>query len=164
MRFLLHAFITVLLALAAQSIVPACAQSQRDNVIGVPDNDPAMIAAAAKARASLPDFWRTFEKPGLNERGFSLKVEVPVRSDLSEFIWVQALQKRSDGKLTGQLANDPKNFKGKAGDPIEFGPEQIYDWMFMRNGKIVGNETMRPLLSRMPKELADQYRARLEKP
>jgi uncharacterized protein YegJ (DUF2314 family) len=36
--------------------------------------------------------------------------------------------------------------------------------MFMRNGKLVGNETMRPLLKRMPKEQADRYRAMYETP
>ncbi len=32
----------------------------------------------------------------------------------------------------------------------------------MRDGKIVGNETMRPLLKRLPKAEAARYRAKLE--
>ena len=34
----------------------------------------------------------------------------------------------------------------------------------MRNGKIVGGETIRPMLKRMPKADAEALRARLETP
>jgi uncharacterized protein YegJ (DUF2314 family) len=40
----------------------------------------------------------------------------------------------------------------------------ISDWMFMRNGKIVGGETIKPLLKAMPKADADALRARMESP
>jgi uncharacterized protein YegJ (DUF2314 family) len=36
--------------------------------------------------------------------------------------------------------------------------------MFLRNGKIVGGETIRPMLKSLPKRDADALRARLEKP
>ena len=36
--------------------------------------------------------------------------------------------------------------------------------MFLRNGKIVGGETLRPLLKSLPKRYADALRARLERP
>jgi len=36
--------------------------------------------------------------------------------------------------------------------------------MFMLNAKIVGNWTKRPLLKRMPKEQADNYRRMQEQP
>ena len=37
------------------------------------------------------------------------------------------------------------------GELAEFTEADISDWMFMRNGKIVGGETIRPLLKSMPK-------------
>ncbi len=52
----------------------------------------------------------------------------------------------------------------EAGERYSFKEADISDWMFMRNGKIVGNETMRPLLKRMPKAEAARYRAMLESP
>jgi len=36
--------------------------------------------------------------------------------------------------------------------------------LFMRNGKMVGNETMRPVLKQLPKEEADEYRQIMETP
>ena len=52
----------------------------------------------------------------------------------------------------------------KAGDVTEFREADISDWMFTRNGKIVGGETIRPLLKAMPKADADALRARMETP
>jgi uncharacterized protein YegJ (DUF2314 family) len=45
-----------------------------------------------------------------------------------------------------------------------FKEADISDWMFMRNGKIVGGETIRPLLKSLPKANADALRAKLETP
>ncbi len=45
-----------------------------------------------------------------------------------------------------------------------FGDADISDWMFTRNGKIVGGETIKPLLKSLPKADADALRARMESP
>jgi len=50
------------------------------------------------------------------------------------------------------------------GQRIQIDPARISDWMYMRNRKIVGNETMRALLLRMPKRQADAFRTMLETP
>jgi uncharacterized protein YegJ (DUF2314 family) len=50
------------------------------------------------------------------------------------------------------------------GQRIEVPETDISDWMFRRNGEIVGNETMRVLLNYMPAEEAAQYREMLEEP
>ena len=52
----------------------------------------------------------------------------------------------------------------RAGQRIEVADSQISDWMYLRNGKIVGNYTMRPLLKRMPAQDAARYRAMLLDP
>jgi uncharacterized protein YegJ (DUF2314 family) len=49
-------------------------------------------------------------------------------------------------------------------DQAEFEQADISDWMFMRNEKIVGGETIKLLLKSMPKETADAMRARMEQP
>jgi uncharacterized protein YegJ (DUF2314 family) len=152
----------ILLAAALIALSPA--HAQRGDVIDVPNQDAAMAAAQAKARASLAELWKSLEKPGPGEQGHSLKVGVPVGGGREEHIWVGQIERLAPGKYAGRLGNAPRDIKGKkAGDRIEFGDAQISDWMFMRKGKIVGNETMRPLLARMPKAEADKYRAMLEK-
>lgn len=42
--------------------------------------------------------------------------------------------------------------------------EDISDWLFMRDGKMYGNYTLRPLLATMPEEAAAYYKAMLAEP
>jgi uncharacterized protein YegJ (DUF2314 family) len=73
--------------------------------------------------------------------------------------------KRPDGSYSGRFANEPRDLPGKhAGDQVKFAQGDISDWMFMRSGKIVGGETIKPLLKSMPKADADALRARMEQP
>jgi uncharacterized protein YegJ (DUF2314 family) len=41
---------------------------------------------------------------------------------------------------------------------------EISDWMFMRDGRMYGNYTMRPLLKTMPEAEAAKYRSMLADP
>jgi Uncharacterized protein conserved in bacteria (DUF2314) len=75
------------------------------------------------------------------------------------------MKQTADGGYSGRFANAPRDLPGrKAGEVALFGEADISDWMFMRNGKIVGGETIRPLLKSLPKADADALRARLETP
>ena len=59
------------------------------------------------------------------------------------------VKKIADGPLFGRFANAPRDLPGKkAGDVAEFKEADISDWMFTRNGKIVGGKTIDPLLKR----------------
>jgi uncharacterized protein YegJ (DUF2314 family) len=52
----------------------------------------------------------------------------------------------------------------RLGDRIEIAEHQISDWMYVRNGKWVGNYTLRPLLKRMPPHQAARYISKLADP
>jgi uncharacterized protein YegJ (DUF2314 family) len=68
-------------------------------------------------------------------------------------------------RLFGAFANAPRDLPGRKGGEVAlFKEADISDWMFMRKGKIVGGETIRPLLKSLPKADADALRARLETP
>lgn len=132
-------------------------------VIPVETADPEMTAAIAKARASLPEFWAAMDgrTPGTN--GFALKVKITDKSDVEHF-WLNGIERKA-GKFIGTINNEPATVKSvKFGQRYTFGEADITDWMFMRADKIVGNETMRPLLKRMPPDQAARFRAMLEKP
>jgi uncharacterized protein YegJ (DUF2314 family) len=132
-------------------------------VITVEEDDPEMNAAIAKARSTLPEFWKHFDSPGPGEGNFVLKVEIN-DGKVGEHFWVSSLE-RKDGKLLGTIDNEPSLVKNvKNGERIEIPQDKISDWMYMRNGKMVGNETARPLLKKMPKEEAEAVRAMLEVP
>src|ERR1700742_2392444 len=134
-------------------------------VIDVSSVDPEMAAAIAKARATLPLFWVSYEAPRPSERGHSVKVCFATSGTNAEHIWMMDIRRLPGGGFSGRLANDPCRLAGKReGDLAQFSEAHITDWMFMRNDKIVGCETTRPLLKSMSKAEADGFRAMLETP
>ena len=137
----------------------------RSPVVDVTATNPEMNAAIAKARATLPTFWASYEAPKASETGHSLKVRFAKPASGHEHIWMAEVRKIANGRYSAKFANVPRDLPSKkAGDVAEFGDTDISDWMFMRNGKIVGGETVRPMLKMMPKAEADALRARLESP
>lgn len=145
------------------TICPAPARAEEDTVISVPSGDAEMNSAISRARASLPEFWAALEAQAAGTEGFALKVAIRDGS-ATEHFWLNRISRDGDS-LTGIIANEPQTVKTVSmGERHSFAAEAISDWMFMRNGKIVGNQTLRPLLKRMPKEQADYYRSLLETP
>jgi uncharacterized protein YegJ (DUF2314 family) len=143
---------------------PEVSADDRSPVVDVRTTDPEMNAAIARARGSLATFWASYDAPKLSETGHSLKVHFSTRKG-GEHIWIAELKKQPGGSYSGLFANEPRDLPGKhAGDPVKFTEADISDWMFMRNGKIVGGETIKPLLKSMPKADADALRARMEQP
>jgi uncharacterized protein YegJ (DUF2314 family) len=137
----------------------------RSSIIDVRTTDPEMNVAIAHARETLPTFWASYEAPKPAESGHSLKVRFPTGGSRGEHIWMADVKKLPNGSYSGRFANQPRDLPRKrAGDLVEFKQADISDWMFMRNGKIVGGETIKPLLKSMPKADADALRARMEQP
>src|SRR3984885_13366483 len=133
-------------------------------IVGVRAADAEMNAAIARARDTLPTFWASHDAPKPTEVGHALKVRFEVDA-VVEHIWVTDVKGLSDGNYSGLLANEPSDLPGKdVGDQVEFKQIDVSDWMFMRNEKVVGGETIKALLKSMPKEKADALRARVEKP
>jgi uncharacterized protein YegJ (DUF2314 family) len=144
---------------------PEVLAQDRSPVVDVPSEDLAMNAAIARARGTLPTFWASFEAPKASEEGHSLKVRFPTHGNNAEHIWMADVKKLRNRTYSGRFANQPRDLPGKrAGDLIEFSEADITDWMFMRNGKIVGGQTIRLLLKSLPKADAAALRARLEQP
>lgn len=129
---------------------PALAQAP---VTDLPMSDPAMKAAVARAQARLPEFWRVFASPSAHEQNFS--VYVPLRQDgAEEHVWLIQL-KRGAGQISGIVASQPKQqVTVKYGDRVAVAEDDIADWSFSRYGKIVGNETLRELVRRLPPKQA----------
>ncbi len=124
-------------------------QSDRDQITSVDSDDPEMTAAIAKARADLPQFWEMFAHPEHGESEFALKVKI-TDSNGTEHFWVSELE-RKDGKIKATINNDAVTVKSvKLVDRITIPEADISDWMYMRDGKMYGNGTLRPLFKKMP--------------
>jgi len=137
------------LALLAVLLTLLTACSKRDKVVGVADDDPEMTTAISKARETLPQFWQVFDKRERGENGFALKVRITNKKGAEHF-WVTDVERR-DGKAVGTINNDPNTVTSvKLGDRIEIPEADITDWLYMRDGKMVGNHTLKPLFKQMP--------------
>jgi uncharacterized protein YegJ (DUF2314 family) len=119
---------------------------QTDQIWPIDTDDPEMVAAIRAARESIGDFFAAFENPEPNERAFLLKVRY-VEGDRTEHIWLADLDLTSTSG-TGTVANET-DFPGLTYlQRVSFQPDQITDWMYYKDDKLVGGYTTRLLLRR----------------
>jgi uncharacterized protein YegJ (DUF2314 family) len=152
------------LALVLWTLLSLTAQLRaEDKVVPFASDDPAMNAAIAQARDTLPVFWEKFKTPGPGEDGFALKIKI-TDGDTVEHFWC--------GEVAGDaitascvIANEPQSVQNIAfGQKIDVDPDLISDWMYLLDGKFVGAETLRVILPTLPKEEADSLRSRFAEP
>lgn len=139
------------IAVIALSVaMPAFAQS---DIISVADDDPVMNAAIEKARGSLPQFWDSFAAPDTNEVDFALKLGIVDGADTEHF-WCNEIEGDASA-ATCVIANEPAFVTNVAyGERVDVDPAIISDWMYYRDDKIVGGETIRALLPQLDKKEA----------
>lgn len=151
------------LILASVIALSLTACSKRDKVISVEDDDAEMNAAIAKARETLPHFWQVFGKPERGESDFALKVKI-TDSHGTEHFWAIDIENQN-GKIKGTINNDPNFVKAvKLGSRIEIPEADISDWMYMREEKMVGNYTLKPLFKQMPAGQVNQLKSIMADP
>lgn len=134
-----------------------------DPVIDVSADDPEMNAAIAQARELLPHFCQVFENPTQGESDFSLKVRIE-DGDNVEYFWVTDVR-RDAGKIHGVIANEAIRVRNvMLGDEIEVVDDSIADWLYWRDGRMVGNFTLRALFRHMPDEQVEKLKAMMAEP
>jgi uncharacterized protein YegJ (DUF2314 family) len=158
--------IAILLVVGLPALFTACSESDRlksDRVTMVEDGDAEMSAAVAKARGTLPQFWQVFDQRPPGTRAFCLKVRISDKNG-TEFFWASNIERR-DGKMFGTIDNDPNIVACvKNGEQIVIPEADIADWLYMRNGKMVGNYTVRALFKKMSPEEVEEVKRMLADP
>ncbi|MDF3811635.1 MULTISPECIES: DUF2314 domain-containing protein [Rhodopseudomonas] len=130
-----------------------------DETARVPNDDPQMAAAVAKARAGLDAFLARADHPAGNQRDFSVKVKVPLGAN-SELLWLRPFVRDGDGFI-GRVVNEPRNVSNlKYGDRLAFKRKDIADWSYTEDGRVVGNYTTCVLIAREPPEQRAAFRAK----
>ena len=158
----------IVMALTVPFLVVAARQSPEaghstDRTIAVSSEDRDMNAAIAKARATLPAFYRRWKHPAKGETQFCLKVKITAGDDTEHF-WLVDL-KGVPGKVSGVINNDPEFVHTVSlGQRIPIPNEHISDWMYVRKGKIVGNLTARALFRHMPPDELRKLKNLFENP
>jgi len=136
-------------------ILTSCSES--DPIIGVQGDDPEMVAAIAKARETLPHFWQVYGQPQRGEQDFAIKVRIEDENGIEHF-WANEIE-RQNGAITAVISNDPDTVKSvKLGDRIQVPEADITDWTYTREGKMVGNFTLRALFKEMSAEEVESYK------
>jgi uncharacterized protein YegJ (DUF2314 family) len=144
-RHLIALFFAVL-ALALP--VAGCKKAGRDMTITVSSDDPEMMAAIAKARETLPEFWKAFQHPDSRESGFALKVKI-TDAHGTEHFWATGI-KRKGGIISGQIENVPGLVTSVTqGEEVTIAEAEISDWRYLLDGKLKGAYTVRALLPKM---------------
>lgn len=105
-------------------------------VIQVADDDPRMRAAVDEARRRWPEFIRAFDRRDGND---SFAVKAPISdAEHIEYMWliVAAIE---NNIAYGRVDNDPLNVQGvKPGDIRRVSGSEIWDWMYLEGGEMVG--------------------------
>ena len=163
-------------SLLALSSLATVAFAQDPNPVPmVPKGDPAMSAAFAHAAAGLDGFFAKYHNPPPGSEGYSVKIGLVdtsnppgyalTRPDLDldtprfvEWFWTDGLTIERDG-FSAPLGNDPDRLRNvKRGQVIHFTRENIGDWMYFQNGKIIGNATACPALAHASAEERQQMK------
>jgi len=128
-------------------------------VISVYQDDMELTRIAEDARNTLPVFFRYLTRAGSSADCY---VKYPFLADEGsgidrEQVWLTGIQ-FSNGRYFGILTSNPRHLSGmKKGDRVVFDMEAITDWMYIRSGKIIGGESIKYLLGKIPE---NQYNDR----
>ena len=122
-------------------------------IMQVYQDDAEIARIAEDARSTLPVFFRYLTRAGA--KGEYCYVKYPLMADDDsglnmEQIWLTGIQFKN-GRYFGVLASAPLHLSGmKQGDTIMFNIDAITDWMYVRGEKIIGGESIKYLLEKIP--------------
>lgn len=116
-----------------------------------------MEQAIAEARSTLDDFLSRFRNPQPGDKAFNVKVRIEDENGVEHF-WVGDLKLDAE-PYSGKIGNEPGIVKKvKLDQNYSFTRSDISDWMYMSNGKMQGNYTLRVELESMPPKEAQALR------
>lgn len=143
-------------ARSATTLRPSRAVDLDDVVLDVRADDPALVAARARAQREIDGVLERHAREPLKE----LSVKAPITDGIHvEQVWLADVR-YEDGVFSGAIDNDPTRVKTRrAGELVRVKKEEITDFMYEEGDKIRGNYTLRALLDRLPPEEAERYRA-----
>ncbi|QPF73630.1 DUF2314 domain-containing protein [Roseateles sp. DAIF2] len=155
----------LLLALLIPSAVPAQTMNERaekDELVFMREEEPAMRKAFQVARGSLDEFLGLAAAQSQSRTGFSLKVAISQGGN-TEYFWVNDFATKDGSSFEGEIGNEPRMVKTvKLGQRYAFARAQIVDWLYIDKGqrRMVGNFTLCALLTKESKSEAEATKQR----
>jgi len=140
---------TALALLALTLSLTCCSDHSYDPVTEVEFDDKDMNVAIDDARSSVSEFVERLKNPKPTDESFSVKKMISDGEEV-EYLWLTDVS-YSDGKFTGIINEDPQSVRDVIfGQEVTVEETEILDWMYLDDGELVGNFTLRVLLKRMP--------------
>lgn len=128
-----------------------CRSAPSSEVMYFTKQDAEMNAAIRQAQDTLDDFIGHLQKPQPTQKGFSIKARFPYDADNNyEHIWLVDVS-YTGVVFKGRIGNDRLFYVKdlKYGDVVTIAREDVSDWMFVEDGKLVGGFTFRVIWNRM---------------
>jgi uncharacterized protein YegJ (DUF2314 family) len=136
-------------------------RAERDEVVHMASEEPAMREAFRKAAATLEEFLSIAARPRAGTTGYALKVAISDGRN-TEYFWVNDFSHEGD-RFKGTLNNEPRLVKKhRIGEQIGFSRTQIADWTYTDevNGQMLGNFTACAILTKEPPASVEEFKRR----
>ncbi len=135
---------TLLEALESEDWISVFDDVGSDHTVQATADDDELERIAEQARASLPEFVMAYESGD----GESFCVKAPFTDGKkTEHMWVRITEIADDG-FVGELGNAPAIKGYREGQIVSVPIDDIEDWIFLRDGEMVGGESSKLLAAR----------------
>ena len=148
-----RALIRVLYVAGVLAVAGCSGNKEGDNYTNVAEEDAAMKAAIAEAKASATKFVEAFHAQKAGTKDFFVKKPYPTPSGSVEHMWIEVAEE-ANGVLKGTVANDAEDTREvKLGQKVTLKLSEISDWKYHDGKKLIGGYTVRYFVDKMsPKE------------
>jgi uncharacterized protein YegJ (DUF2314 family) len=116
----------------------------------------AMHRAVIQARKTVGKFILALNHPAPGQQDFEVKKPF-IQGDQVEHIWLSDVRFVGN-RFQGRLDNQPRKIRGlKLGQLVSVNPDEISDWLYVDNGKLVGGYTVRAHYNELSPQQKQQF-------
>ena len=135
----------------SQNNEPSTTTSGPPGYAQVTDDDKQMDRAVENAQKNLGFFIAALKAKKDGDSVFEIKKGF-IDGDKVEHLWIRQIT--FDGKnFHGQIDNRPVDVRNvHSGQRVKVAPEDVTDWMFLKDGKLIGGYTTRVFYARLSPE------------
>jgi uncharacterized protein YegJ (DUF2314 family) len=108
----------------------------------VPNDDTAIRRAVIQARKTVGKFITALQHRANGQKDFEIKKPF-IQNGQMEHIWLSDVEFVGN-RFQARVDNEPRKIRGvKIGQLVSVNPNEITDWLYIDNGKLVGGYTFR---------------------
>ena len=163
-------FVPAIFILLGISFSFSCQRQPRENeavqhtIARMEHSDEALLQIAEDAQRTVHLFFRNLLRTDLGGENFSIKYPFMADSDsgiVSEQVWLSGIQ-FDNGLYYGVIVSEPQHLTGmRRGDTVMFDVDEITDWMYTQNGRIIGGRSIQYLLEQIPEAQRSEEQRRI---